>query len=53
MRNVVEDLDHLLLRLANRETADGVTIKANIDQPLERFFALVFVHAALHDAKQG
>ena len=53
MGNVVEDLDHLLLRLANRETADGVTIKANIDKPFERFFAQVFVNATLHNTEQG
>ena len=48
-----EDALHVLLRLADRQPADGVAIEADRGQRGQRFVAQVFVHAALDDAEQG
>ena len=49
---MVEHPEHLLFRLADRQSADRVAVEADAGERCKRRVAQVFVHAALHDAEQ-
>ncbi|KAF1007167.1 MAG: hypothetical protein GAK32_02340 [Pseudomonas fluorescens] len=51
-RQVIQHLDHFMLGLAHRQTADGQAVEADLVQPLQRALAQAFMHPALHNAKQ-
>ena len=51
-RQIIEHLDHLVLRFAHRQTANGQAIKADLVEAFERTHAQILVHAALDDAEQ-
>ena len=51
-RRLFDDLKHDILRLADRQAADGVAVKADIDQLERALLAQGDVVAALHDAEQ-
>jgi hypothetical protein len=44
---------HHLLRLADRQTADGVAVEADADQPARALLPKFCAVAALHDAEQS
>src|SRR4029077_12218303 len=46
------DLEHHRLRLADRESADGVTRKTDVDEPTRILDAQRRIVTALHDAEQ-
>ena len=52
VRRVRDDLLHQWLGLADADAADRITRKVERDQRIERRFAQVLEHAALHDAEQ-
>ena len=52
-RRLLDDFEHDVLRLADRQPADGVAVEADIDQLARALLAQADVVAALHDAEQG
>ncbi len=51
-RRVRQDACHFVLRLADRQPADGESVEADVGQGGERFIAQILVHPPLHDAEQ-
>uniref|UniRef100_A0A0N4ZLY8 TonB_dep_Rec domain-containing protein n=1 Tax=Parastrongyloides trichosuri TaxID=131310 RepID=A0A0N4ZLY8_PARTI len=50
---VRQNAHHVFFGLAYGQAANGVALKADFGQASQGFVAQVFVHAALHNAKQG
>src|SRR3546814_4946066 len=48
----IKRAEHPLLPLANRQSADGIAIETDVDQPVGRDPAQVLEHRSLLDAEQ-
>ena len=52
-RRMFDDAYHVFFGLAHRQSANGVTVEANILKTSQRNIAQIFVHAALNNTEQG